>query len=95
MKAPDREAVRARALELLRATRVVLPNRPRASLDDLVLIARSYDEQRAETAAFIAIAQAFVTHGLSWTEFFTPVEEIGIELLRAIINDAIDLIRRA
>lgn len=95
MKAPDREAVRARALELLRAARAVIRNRPTATLDDLIVTARSYEEQRAETAAFIAIAQVFVAHGLNWTEFFTPVQDLGVERLRKILGDAVTLIREA
>ena len=95
MMAADREVVRTMALELLRAVRAVFPNRPRASLEDLISTGRSYEERRAEVTVFIVLAQALAKHGLGWEAIFDPISRFDGAELRGILDEAADLIRRA
>lgn len=95
MKAADREAVRATALELLRAVRGAFPNCLRASLEDLIAAGRSYEERRAEVAVFIVLAQVLAKRGLDWTAIFDPISCFDAAELRAVLTEAETALREA
>lgn len=95
MTRADREAVRAQALDVLRAVREVLGEHSRMSLDALIEREARRSEPRVETAVFIVVAQVLVKRGLEWMDIFEPASRLDGAELYAILDAAEVAIREA